>query len=86
MPSKYIRKKQCAPRDCQKIVQAIKHVKREKKTIYSVAKGLGIHYKSLYRYIAKAEERIANFDTASDMELLTFVESLEKPGGKQVVW
>lgn len=85
MPKNYVKKKEDVPRDCRSIVDAIKDIKKDKKSVFSVAKSHNIPYRSLYRYIEKLDKEIPDVLQATDQELVDFVESLGTTGPKKVM-
>lgn len=84
MPRKYAKKGLVTPADCDKLIEAIKLVKNNKKSIRSAAAACEINYVTLSRYIRKINEKFPNFAEVTDNELLAFLTSKSALGGKPV--
>lgn len=74
---RYVRKQRSEPLvfDAKKIVNAIKDMKKNKKTERAAASEHGIAKTSLHRYKDKIENQFPNFDAATDEEMIKFIES-----------
>lgn len=82
MPRYYTKQKKSI--DCAVLVDAVRDIKVNKKSILSVANACGIPHATLSRYVAKVENADLDVATASNELLMDFFGDASKRGAKAV--
>lgn len=84
MPRKYKRKTEDSPTDPYKVLEALKAVKIEKRSVKSVSNDHNIPRSSLSRYLTKINQAFLDISTVSDQQLLDCIKLFTSRGSKTV--
>lgn len=85
MVRKYKRKTEDSTIDPNLLLEAIKAIKIEKKSVVSVAQTHNVPKSNLFRYLGKIYQQFTDFANAPEQQLLEFVSSLTKRCGQKPV-
>lgn len=85
MPRKYVRKTEVSSVDPNVVLESIKAIKLEKKSVVSVAQIHNIPKSSLFRYLGKVNQKFPDFSKATEPKLLEFICIITKASGKKPV-